>query len=311
MEMKHYIDIENLRAEEIQVSETVTRRRNDLAFELGDHIHVTEKRDGANFSICWDKENGKVACFSHRQELTPFNTLQGAFNFAEALDTKAFESNPEFVVFGEWNLKNKIAYGDTPKSTWFVFDIFDKETGEWLDPATVEAFCKEWGLTYIAKLYEGPFNGWDDLAQYLHKNSYGDRQEGIVVRNVSKMHDKSIRTPWILKIVNKEFKESMVKAPKTVDPEKEAEKARVAELMNSILTRRRVEKMLDNLRDEGVIGTEIAPEDMKIVAKHLPKRMYEDCMKEEREVMEAVGEYAGKLCGSISMAHAKAIILGE
>lgn len=52
MEMKHYIDIENLRSEEIQVSETVVRRRNDVAFELGDHIHVTEKRDGANFSVC-------------------------------------------------------------------------------------------------------------------------------------------------------------------------------------------------------------------------------------------------------------------
>ena len=50
---------------------------------------------------------------------------------------------------------------------------------------------------------------------------------------------------------------------------------------------------------------------MKIVAQNLPKRIYEDCVKEEKESVMACGEYFGKMCGSTVMKHAKSIILGD
>ena len=50
---------------------------------------------------------------------------------------------------------------------------------------------------------------------------------------------------------------------------------------------------------------------MKIVAQNLPKRIFEDCVKEENELVIEAGEFFGKMCGSATMNWAKKIILGE
>lgn len=65
------------------------------------------------------------------------------------------------------------------------------------------------------------------------------------------------------------------------------------------------------MRDEGIVPEKITPQDMKLVAQNLPKRIYEDCLKEERELVVSVGEYFGKMCGSKAMGFAKEIILGN
>lgn len=46
------------------------------------------------------------------------------------------------------------------------------------------------------------------------------------------------------------------------------------------------------------------------VARLLPKRIFEDCMKEEREIVLACGEHFGKACSSTTMKYARNIILG-
>lgn len=65
------------------------------------------------------------------------------------------------------------------------------------------------------------------------------------------------------------------------------------------------------MRDEGIVPEKIEPEDMRIVAQNLPKRIYADCLKEERELVESAGEYFGKMCGSKVMFFAKELILGN
>lgn len=35
---------------------------------------------------------------------------------------------------------------------------------------------------------------------------------------------------------------------------------------------------------------------MQIIYKILPKRIYEDCLKEEPEIIQKAGNYAGKMC---------------
>ena len=95
---------------------------------------------------------------------------------------------------------------------------------------------------------------------------------------------------------------------KEVDPEKEAERQRATELMESIVTKNRIEKMLLKLRDEQIIPSELTPEDMGLIAKNLPKRIFDDCLKEEPEIMDACKDYAGKMCGSITMSIVRSII---
>ena len=113
----------------------------------------------------------------------------------------------------------------------------------------------------------------------------------------------------MLKILNEKFSE--VKRKKEIDPEKEAARMSAQEITNQIVTRRRVEKEIYKMRDEGIFPEKIGPEDMKLVAKNLPKRIFEDCVKEENESVMAAGEFFGKLCGSTTMKHARNIILGE
>ena len=61
--------------------------------------------------------------------------------------------------------------------------------------------------------------------------------------------------------------------------------------------------------DEGILPEKISPYDMKIVAKYLPRRIHDDCVKEEREMVMAAGEYFGKFCSSATMKLARSIIL--
>lgn len=40
---------------------------------------------------------------------------------------------------------------------------------------------------------------------------------------------------------------------------------------------------------------------MKYVAQNLPKAVYEDCVKEELEILKKAGEFGGKLCSKVTM----------
>ena len=63
--------------------------------------------------------------------------------------------------------------------------------------------------------------------------------------------------------------------------------------------------------DEGILPAKISPQDMRTVAMNLPKRIYDDCLKEEKESVVAAGEFFGKMCGGQAMRFAKEIILGN
>lgn len=307
MKQKPYIDIENIREEE-----TDLKSSNTKAFEVGDLIQITEKFDGANASACWDEENDCMTCFSRNQELTGTNGLSGFKEYILTLPEKTkkiFKDWSHYIVFGEWSVKNKINYTDTGKTKhWYVFDIYNTLNQCWERQMVVKSFCKLANLEYIQELYYDKFISWEHCREFLHKNSYGDLQEGIVVKNQSKQYRDDIHYPKYLKIVNEEFKESMV-APKVKDLEKESEIKAAQEITDSIVTKNRVEKMLFKLRDEGILPEKIEPKDMKIVAQNLPKRIYEDCIKEEPELVKLVGEYFSKQCSSTAMRIAREIIL--
>jgi hypothetical protein len=310
MEIKKYVDIENLRESDVDLGGGMVRKRNDLAFQPGDLISITEKVDGSNASIRYDTETGKLECFSRRLKLSFDSTLQGFFNFVQTLNAADYADTPNYSIFGEWLVKHKIVYNPDTYQKWYVYSIYDNDKGEWLEQDAVKDFAKKHGLTYVNELYYGPFISWDHCRTFAHSPNYGDTQEGIVIRNITKLSDKTNRYPHIIKIVNKEFAESKRTHIKVVDPEKEAARLNAQGLMSSIVTRNRVEKILFKMKEDNLIPNELTPADMKQVAKNLPKLVYEDCMKEEKEIMVACGEYTGKMCSSIAMNIARDIILG-
>lgn len=315
MKMKKFVDIEVAR-----INDDEFKLNNVGAFEPGDIIQISEKIDGSNSSLCWDEEAHCLKSFSRTKELDYTNTLAGFWNFANTLPDHVkswFRSNPNYVMFGEWNLcGNKIKdYREEYKKSWFVYDIYDKDSGAYQPQKFVREIVEELGLNYIHALYDGPFVSWDHVKTFLHQNTYGDTQEGVVVKNQSKIAltaDDHFRLPIYLKIVNDSFKEKMNARVRREKSEDElAEEARVQAIVDSIVTRRRVEKAIEKLRDEGVLPEKLEPKDMALVAKNLPKYVYQDCVKEEKEMVESAGETFGKKCGGRTMELARMIILGN
>jgi hypothetical protein len=305
MKQKHFMDIENLREEDTEL-----RMGNGHGFEKGDIISITEKIDGSNFSVTYDTETQQIACFSRKQQLSYNNTLSGAWNYAQALDPTPFAAHPTWRVFGEWSQKNKIRYDERFKNKWIVYDIYDIEKEEWMRQDIVKQFCKESGLEYIHELYYGPFISWDHCKTFLNSPAYGDRQEGEVIKNETKLNNPNTRLPFYLKIVNEDFKESMKTREKVIDPEVENAKNEAQRIVESIVTRNRVEKELFKMRDEGIVPEKLQPKDMKLIAQTLPKRIYDDCIKEEKELVMAAGEYFGKMCNGQVMKFAREIVVG-
>jgi hypothetical protein len=150
-------------------------------------------------------------------------------------------------------------------------------------------------------LYYGEFISWEHCISFTNSPSYGEYQEGIVIKNQTALAEE--RGPHILKYVNPSFKETQQKnhQRKVEDPNKLKEKAEAEEYIRMLVTEARVMKIFHKLVDEGVIPEQFKLKDMKIVAMQLPKRVYEDCVKEELSILQKAGEYAGKLCNKVTM----------
>lgn len=306
MEQKKFMDISRIK-EDTELTEA-----NTNGFHVGDHIVIQTKFDGANASFRYDKETGKLVAFSHKQTLTYNNTLSGFWNFVEMLDSGNFKDYPNYVFFGEWAVKNKIIYKPEYRKIWLMYDVYDVEHQCYLPQTDVKRLANKLGFTYINTWYDGEFISWKHVRSFLDKVIYSESiEEGVVIKNMTELNNPNSRTPFVLKIVNEQFAEVMKHRPKEIDPEVEAAKSKAQKIVNQIVTRRRVEKEIYKMRDEGILPDKIEPTDMRLVAQNLPKRIFEDCIKEEKEMVEAASEYFGKMCGSTAMKHAKDIILGN
>ena len=304
MIQKRYIDIENLIEHD-----TDLKQANCYGFEKNDFINISEKIDGSSACCAYDEETDSLVAFSRNKELNYANTLNGFWNYVQLLDPAPYKAHPNWRVFGEWSgARNKIVYDERFKNKWIVYSIWDTSIERWLDQTVVKDFCKFADLEYIHVFYEGPFISWDHCRSFLKSPHYGDRQEGIVVRNLSKLNDDSKHLNWILKIVNDDFKETKIKKR---DPDKDKMKSESQILAETIITENRVEKMLYKLRDEGILPDKMRVQDMGLVAKVLPKAIYEDCLKEEKETVMACGQYFSKVCSQLTMKNARKIILGQ
>lgn len=311
MQQKHFTDIEVARPidDEFKVN-------NVGSFAVGDHISIQEKIDGANSSLAWDNEENVLKAFSRKRELTFQNTLNGFWNYAQSVPRDVstwFGMNPNMVMFGEWDIGcNKIKdYFEKYKHTWIVYDIYNKETEHYMPQEYVKHVTNQLNLQYIHVLYDGPFISWEHVTNFLQECTYGPTQEGVVIKNQDRLNDVDARIPSYLKIVNADFKEKMktrVHREKSINEIEEEN--RIDELIKSIVTRRRVEKCLEKLRDEGILPQKIMPKDMKLVARNIPKCVYDDCVKEEKEIVDSCGTAFGKKCSSTAMAIARQIILG-
>lgn len=301
MQQKKFMDIQRLKDQFVD------------GFRPGDMIVVQEKIDGSNAATRYDAETGTMVTFSRKKTLDQYNTLNGFYNYIQTLNVDDYKEFPQYVIFGEWTgARNAIIYNQECTKKWYVFDIYDVDKEEYLPQEYVKEFAQQHNLIYVNTYYVGPFINWEHVMSFIGNSAYGDTQEGIVIKNQSRLNDPNSRLPFVLKIVGEIFQEIQKSnhIKKIQDPQKLQERENAILLTESIVTHRRVEKELYKMRDEGVIPQEWNEKDMGMIAKLLPRRIYDDCMKEESDVVLQIGENFGKFCSSTCMKHARNIVLG-
>ena len=303
--MKHFRDIQV-----VQVT-GIDAEPNDGAFYKGDRIQVTEKIDGANASVMWNMYDEKLMIYSRKEELHPGNTLRGFYEYALGLNTEKLSSFAHYVIFGEWLVPHAVGYNKDAYMQWYVYDIWDTLLKRWMPQDFVQMVCEVCGLNYIHVIYEGPFISWDHIKELAKgPSAYGAAtMEGVVVKNLSRLNDPQPRAPKYLKYINESFAENKKHPFREVDPEKEAAKVTAHELMATVCTLERVRKEIFKCIDEGLLTPPFGPESLPAIAKLVPKRIYQDLVKEENSTLQACGEYAGKMSGSMTMQHVRALLL--
>lgn len=305
--MKHYIDIERARFEDEGLTKTNLGR-----FEVGDHVIIQEKVDGANSSITY--EDGKLKAFSRKKELDETNTNRGFWNWVHSLNASDFTDLADKVCFGEHLVKHTIAYDPSAYNKFYVFDLWDKTNKKWLPQSEVKAFAEKHGFIYVNTFYDGKFISWEHCMSFLHSPAYGSEQEGVIVKNMDKLeYADDERNPAYIKIVNAQFKETQLKnhVKKVLDPNGEIERVEAAEHANELVTEARVRKEICKMIDEGLLPELLTGEDMAVIARNLPKRIYYDIDKEDHDTLIAYdNQYLGKAIGNVVMNYAKKIVLG-
>ena len=298
--MKRYVDIQRL------------KDKYAMAFKEGEHIVCQEKLDGSNGQILFDAETGTLKAFSRRSELNQNNTLQGFYDFVQTLDASIVSAalTSRYILFGEWLVKHTIRYPEDKMKQFYVFDVFDTETEQYMPWDFTKQIAEFIGLKTVPVFYDGPFISWEHIYSFIGKTEMGGEPtgEGVVIKSQDRLNNKSSRTPAYVKIVAKEFSEVHQSKPqKEIDPEKLAKKQANEALAATIVTERRVEKAIQKFVEDGIIPESWDEKDLGTIAKNRPRAIYNDCVKEEPETVAQIENF-GKICGSLTMKLARGLV---
>ena len=305
--MKKFMDIERI------------KEKYATAFSVGENIVCEEKIDGANASFTYDTETDKVVSFSRNMTLKPSNTLQGFYNFVGLFDKEVIKSvtlNGRYIIFGEWLVKHTIKYPEDCYNNFYMFDVWDTVDECYLPFNLVKEMYDMLvalgiNIRFVPVFYIGKFTSWDDIQKMVGRTEVGAEPcgEGVVVKTIDRLNDKTDRTPKYLKIVAERFSEvqSHKGQRKPVDPEALKRKEEERQFVATIVTDRRIDKCLEKLVDEGILPVDWDEHNMKDIAKNLPSLVYADCKKEEPEDVAKVENF-GKICGSLTMNRVKELL---
>ena len=285
--MKKYLRIETFKDRFIE------------AFKPGDLISITEKLDGANFSIDFDKD-GKIHMFSRNNELDAIgNNLRGAYQFVlnnVDLPNAIRYLGDRYILFMEWLVPHTVHYPKEAYNKVYAFDVYDK----WEDHYCTHDFAKQIaeaiGIPFVHTFYFGEFISWEHCNSFVGKTVMGGEYgEGVVVKNQTTMTDPENRLPFYIKLKSEKFTETKAhNHEKYIDPEVLKEKERLSQITSTIITEARVQHVLDKLIDEGIVPCDWNEKDMGTIAKNLPKAVYEDCVLEEPDIVKMIGKDIGK-----------------
>lgn len=276
-EIKKYMDI-------IRYGKSQTQ---DVLHE-GDYITISEKLDGANAQFSLDENSGiGVYCQSRKQVLSKDNTLRGFYDWVQDIIVpNKHLLNPKYRYFGEYLVPHKIQYKEEFYNQFYLFNIYDEEKEEYLNDDQVELESTKLGIKTVPYFYKGEFISFNHLMSFVGKSIMTVEEntgEGIVVKNVN-YKDKYGKQCFV-KLVSEKFAEvQKQKLPKNPNIN-----SKEVELIKSILTKPRVDKLMHKLVDENLLSKkDFCIESMGKLLKLLGGRVKEDMIKEESELLNNI-----------------------
>lgn len=188
--------------------------------ELG-VCYLFPKVDGTNASVYAVQENGYIAIRtgSRTRELTSESDNAGFCAWVYAQMEKAdgplfefFVRYPKLRLYGEWLVPHTFkGYRQDAWRRFYVFDVFNDETGQYLSYDLYKTLLDEVGYTdYIPPLAVVKNPDYETFLKYVAQNFFlcpdgGQPGEGIVIKNYD--YQNKFGRQAFAKVVRNEFKD--------------------------------------------------------------------------------------------------------
>lgn len=182
------------------------------AIEVGT-TYVFPKLDGTNASV-WAAEDYSIKAGSRTRELS-LEADNAGFYAAMLADKRIGEylyQYPYYILYGEWLVPHSLkTYKDDAWRKFYVFDVFNTLTQQFITFDIYEESLKAYKLDYIAPIAIIKNGNIETFTKCLDKNTMLIKDgegvgEGIVIKNYDFVN-KYGRVTWA-KMVTNEFKEA-------------------------------------------------------------------------------------------------------
>lgn len=143
---------------------------------LGRNIVIEEKIDGANSAISFDGEGnlllqsrGHYLNGGHRER--HYNPLKAWANANQEIFYEVLGSR--YIMYGEWMYAKHTVFYDALPHYFMEFDIYDRETGLFLDTPTRRTFTEAMGIvSSVPVLKCGIFRKKDEILSLIGHSNY-------------------------------------------------------------------------------------------------------------------------------------------
>lgn len=247
MNFRKYMHIERFGNEEV------------IGIELGE-TYIFPKLDGTNAS-CWITINGTPPSTaninfhggSRTRELSIESDNQGFYNTCLTNENLLFFflKYPNLRLYGEWLVPHTLkTYREDTWRRFWIFDVYNDETEQYLHYETYKPLLEEFRLDYIPPLAKIKNGSYENFIHVLNQNNLFIKDgeglgEGIVIKNYS-FYNRYQNQIWA-KIISSEFKEQHYKTMGC--PEKESRLIE-EEITEKFCTKALIEKTQAKIQNE-------------------------------------------------------------
>lgn len=250
-------------------------------------VYIEEKVDGSQFSFGVD-DDGVLRTRSKGVEFV--HTAAPAM-FKQAVDTvtllwMAGRLQPGFTYRAEAFCKpkhNHLSYGRMPHGGLVLFDVA-RNVDNYVYQDAVRGIASDIGLEVVPMLYAGMVNSADELKAFMDRDSFlgGTKIEGVVCKQLDAKLFTPDGKPLIAKYVSEAYRETAEKGGNIGGQGWDAN-ILLGELVERFRSRRRWNKAIEHLRDDGKLTD--SPRDIALLIPEIISDVEAECRPEIEQTL--------------------------